>query len=600
MLVYGDTKRAEDPREKAARIRAGLARLELAAPRIERHATVAELLVEAGELEQGLADHSLALHGEERPTPQAEAASRLTRAVAGVLLPSFRTLGNLPEGMEARFAVVAIAAALDELLALELPESVVVSVPEGFAFYGLYPETYFQAAGGLSHGRGPLRVIGIRSIGTALAAAVAVAGERASGFSVRPQGHPFERRLAVSPWLEQEILGPGDGDASQPRFAIVDEGPGLSGSSFGCVADWLEDCGVDPRAISFFPSHGGDLGPYAGERHRRRWDTAWRHVAEFETVFGVDSRWPVHRWAEDLTGTPDRPAEDLSAGRWRERLFPDPSRWPAADLQGERRKLLGTAGGGPWRLKFAGRGRYGRKKLALAEALGNAGLSPPVVGLRHGFLVGPWLEDARPLPRVPDLDRTSLLEAVGRYLAFRIRQLPVASGERGASPEKLFHMAAFNAGRLLGATSMAEWRERLPEIERLEQPIITDNRMHAWEWLVTPEGRILKTDGVDHHCTNDLVGPQDPAWDLAGAAVELDLAEEELDLLAVATGTTPVQLGFYTVSYLAFQAGRCTLAAEAMEPFAPEEAARMRAEVERYAGRLRSTLGVAAVYSSSQ
>jgi hypothetical protein len=600
MLVYGDTKRVEDPREKAARLRAGLARLEAPASRIERHAVLVELLVEAGELEQGVLDDLLTVYGGDRPSVLGDAASRLTRAVAGVLLSSFRVRGALPQGEGARLATAPIVLALDELMALELPEEVTVSVPEGFAFYGLYPETFFQAAESLG-GEGPLRVIGIRSIGTALAAAVAaVAGERATVFSVRPVGHPFDRRLTVSPWLEQEILSPENSDDSRKRFAVVDEGPGLSGSSFGCVADWLEDRGVDPQAISFFPSHGGDLGPHASERHRRRWSTAWRHVAEFETVFGADSRWPVHRWAEDLTGTPDGPAEDLSAGRWRERLFPDRSQWPAADLQGERRKLLVTAGGRPWLLKFAGLGRYGREKLALAEALGDAGLSPPVVGLRHGFLVGPWLEEARPLPLVPGFDRSALLEAVGRYLAFRIRQLPVSSGERGASPEKLFHMAAFNAGRLLGSASLEEWRERLPEIERLEQPILTDNRMHVWEWLVTSEGRILKTDAVDHHCTNDLVGPQDPAWDLAGAAVELDLTEEELDLLAAATGTTPVQLGFYTVAYLAFQAGRCTLAAEAMEAFALEEAARMRAEVERYSGRLREALGVAAVYSSSQ
>ena len=566
MLVYGDAKRVEDPREKAARIRAGLAGLESAALPIERRALLAEMLVEAGELEQGLRDHQLVLHGEERPSPLGEAAGRLTRAVAGALLASYHACP---------FATVALSLALDALLALELPERVTVSVPEGFAFYGLYPETFFQAAEAAGELRGPLRVIGIRSIGTSLAAMIAaVAGEDATVFSVRPQGHPFDRRLNLSASLEREIL------AGTGTVAIVDEGPGLSGSSFGCVADWLEDRGVAPETVTFFPSHPGGLGPYAGERHRERWERARRHVADFETVFSP-------RWAEDLTGTPDGPAEDLSAGRWRERLFPDRSRWPAADLQGERRKLLVTAGGRPWLLKFAGLGRYGREKLALAETLGEAGLIPPVSGLRHGFLVSPWMEEARPLPRVPGFDRQSLLEILARYLVFRVQRFPVSSGERGATPEKLYEMAAFNAGRLLGSTSLEEWRQRLPEIARLEQPLLTDNRMHAWEWLVLPDGRILKADAVDHHRANDLVGPQDVAWDLAGAAVELDLDEGELDHLATATGTTPVQLGFYTVAYLAFQAGRCTLAAEAVEAFAPEEAARLRGEVGRYSERLR-------------
>src|SRR5215207_1434370 len=178
MLVYGDTKRIEDPREKGARIRAGLERLELIDLPIERHAVLAELLVEAGELEQGLLDHQLALDGEERPSPLREAASRLTRAVAEVLLPSFRTFGALPPGSAVRFATEPVERALGELLALILalrtPAEISVSIPEGYAFYGLYPETYFCAAEALRReGSGPLRVIGIRSIGTGLAAAVA-------------------------------------------------------------------------------------------------------------------------------------------------------------------------------------------------------------------------------------------------------------------------------------------------------------------------------------------------------------------------------------------------------------------------------------------
>jgi hypothetical protein len=604
MLVYGDTKRVEDPREKAARICDGLERLPSIESRIERHAIVAELLVEAGEMEQGLLDHQLALHGEERPSPLGEAASGLTRAVAEVLLPSFRTFGALPPGKSVGFATEPIGRALDALLALELPAEISVSVPEGYAFYGLYPETYFSAAEALRReGSGPLRVVGIRSIGTGRAAAVAaVAGERASTVSVRPTGHPFSRKLAIGQRIGGELLaGMGESNGARPRYAVVDEGPGLSGSSFGCVGDWLEDRGVAPERISFFPSHRGGLGPYASERHRGRWDRARRHVVEFERVFASpEARWPLTQWVEDLTGVPEGPLEDLSAGLWRERLFPDRSRWPAADVQGERRKYLLPAAGRRWLLKFAGLGRYGREKLAMAEALGSAGLIPPIRGLRHGFLVGPWLEDVRPLPLAPEVDRIALLDAVARYLAFRAARFPVSPEERGATPVKLFEMMTFNSQRALGpylSAGVKEWQDRLAEIARLERPVLTDNKMHAWEWLVTPERKILKADALDHHRSNDLVGPQDPAWDLAGAAVELDLGEPELDLLADAvanrSGTPraePVQLGFYAVAYLAFQVGRHTLAAEALEHSAPAESAGMRSEMERYAELLRRAL----------
>jgi hypothetical protein len=350
---------------------------------------------------------------------------------------------------------------------------------------------------------------------------------------------------------------------------------------------------VAPEAVTFFPSHRGEPGPYASERHRERWRRACRPVAEFETLFAAPgSCWPLASWVEDLTGQAVEPLEELSAGRWREKLVPDRSLWPAADVQGERRKYLLTSESGRWLLKFAGLGRYGREKLALARELD--GLIPPVAGLRHGFLVGPWLEETRPLPLVPDLDRPTLLDAVAAYLARRAR---LETRERGATPARLFEMTSCNTGRMLGsdaAAALASWQTLLPGIALRERPVLTDNKMHAWEWLVAPEGRILKADALDHHRGNDLVGPQDIAWDLAGAAVELDLDESELDGLAAEVSRQSgmpraerLQLDFYRLAYLAFQAGRHTLAAEALERSCPAESERMRAETESYTERLR-------------
>ena len=228
------------------------------------------------------------------------------------------------------------------------------------------------------------------------------------------------------------------------------------------------------------------------------------------------------------------------------------------------------------------------------------GLIPPLAGLRHGFLVGSWLEEALPLPLVPEVDRRGLLEAVAAYLSRRVTRLPVDPRERGATPERLFEMTVHNAVKVLGAGAserLDPWRGRLAEIAHRERPILTDNKPHAWEWLLMPDGRILKADALDHTRGNDLVGPQDIAWDLAGAAVELDLDEGELDLLASTVARrsgTPradeLQLDFYTLAYLAFQAGRHTLCAEALESMAPAEAARMRTAVGRYAERLRRAL----------
>src|SRR6187549_1177531 len=96
MLVYGDLTRYEDTEAKLERIRSGLVALEEMAPGIERHAEIVELLVEAGELEQGLLDDQLAMLGRERPTPVAQMAADLTRGIAEALLWSFRFAGQLP------------------------------------------------------------------------------------------------------------------------------------------------------------------------------------------------------------------------------------------------------------------------------------------------------------------------------------------------------------------------------------------------------------------------------------------------------------------------------------------------------------------------
>jgi hypothetical protein len=577
MLVYGDGERRERTVEKMARLRAGLALAGIPGT-LECHSRIAGLFVEAGELAQGLLDEQLARLGQERWTPLSDLCARLTLHLAETLQCSFGG-EPLPGSEEA-------AAALDRLAALDLPETITVHVPEGYVHYGLYPETYLQAATALRGEPGPLIVIGLRSIGTSLAAAVAAgAGGAALLVSVRPGGHPFARQISLGEDLARRLLDP-----PGARYAVVDEGPGLSGSSFGCVADWLEDHGVPPESIVFFPSHQGDLGPQGSDRHRGRWSRARRLTADFDDLFLAPDA--------PLSLVLGAPCEDLSGGRWRERLLGEETRWPAVHLQQERRKLLVEDRGRRWLLKFEGLGRYGEEALERAEALAQAGLAPPVTGLRHGFLVGPWLDDARPLPVAPEVDRAALLDQVARHLAFLAERFP-APGAPGASPGKLLDMAVFNTEQALGADIAAElsaWRDRLPGLTERSRPAATDNRMHAWEWLVLPNGQILKSDALDHHRGNDLVGAQDPAWDVAGAAVELALTPEEREKLREhlarrgATRVTAHDLLFYEAAYLAFQLGHHTLAATALDSVSPAEAARLRSAADLYSARLRALL----------
>ncbi|PTL81391.1 hypothetical protein DAT35_25135 [Vitiosangium sp. GDMCC 1.1324] len=539
------------------------------------------LLIEAGELAQGLLDAHFAERRQDELDPQSMACLALPQALARALRNShasgFVRYGQVPDEV------------LDTLESLELPERVTLKMPEGYAYDALYPELYLEAARSLRLLPRPPVVIGIRGIGTSLACVVsAAAATAAPPFTVRPEGHPFQRTLSLGPELERELLA----RARESHVAIVDEGPGLSGSSFGAVADFLQDRCIPEDRLLFFPSHTGELGPMASEPHRMRWARARRYTANFDALFvhPSDARAPLLGWVEDLTGVAVAPLVDIGGGAWRRMLFPDERDWPAVHVQQERRKYLLLAERGTYLLKFAGLGSYGEKRLMRARQLSDASLTPPLEGLRHGFLVQRWLEGARPLPLAHGVDRAELVARVGAYLGFRARRFPAEPG-RGASLAKLWEMARYNIAQVLGdghAEALGVWASRLAPLSAEVRRVETDNKPHAWEWLVLPDGRLLKTDAVDHHEAHDLIGCQDVAWDVVGAAVELGLDAAEQAILAEyverASGhaVSAALLDFYRPCYLAFQLGHHVMAASALEEVVPEESARLRRAAERY------------------
>ncbi|TCZ59887.1 hypothetical protein [Roseicella aquatilis] len=576
MLVYGDWVRRADPREVLDGLARRIAALAALPAGIARHAVLAGLLIEAGELAQGIADAEAAERELDEDSPAQETAMALLLGCAGALRASWTggfAAGALPT--LPRFPA--------------LPARIEARLAEGFAFYALYPETYALAAA--ASGLPPTtRVVGLRSIGAPLAAMVAAALGAAPPATLRPRGHPFRREVALGPGLAARLApaaqrspvhasGPPGSPAICPGtpVAVVDEGPGLSGSSFGAVADWLEERGQPPGRIAFFPSHGGAPGPQASPRHRARWDGAARHWCGFEDA--ILPRLPA--WVAELTGPAEGPPEDIAGGAWRARLLPE-SAWPPVNAMLERRKYLLPAGGRTWLLKFAGLGAEGERKAARAAALAEAGLAPPVAGWRHGFSVQPWLAEARPL-EPGALPRERLAAPVAQYLEFRARAFPAEAG-RGASPADLHAMARHNAAEALGEDA-AGWFSRwtpgdLARLDRLARPVETDNRMQAWEWLRLPDGRLLKADAVDHHAAHDLVGCQDIAWDVAGAVVELGL-----DPLPMAE---PALLALLLPCYCAFQLGAWSMAADSAPDAA--EAGRCRAAARRYAQRLQEEM----------
>jgi hypothetical protein len=488
------------------------------------------------------------------------ATLRLAREIARLLIGS----------------VGAVDAALACLRAARLPASVDCKLPEGYAFYALYPEGYAAPARRFRWTAPPL-VIGLRSIGTSLGATVAAA-TGGDLVTVRPVGPPFRRELALAP----RLLGRFRRHAGP--FAIVDEGPGLSGSSFGAVADLLERLGVAPERIVFLPGHGGDLGPEASPEHRARWRRATRLVAESPV-----SDEAVRTWFDGVAGRV-RKVEDLSGGRWRHDLAE--SAWPPAAPATERLKFRLETDEGRTLARFVGLGRPGEEALDTARLLHVAGFAPEPLTLRRGFLLERWVEGA-PLDPPSGAD-PELRAHIARYLGFRGGAMR-AGGGAGATPRALAEMAVANATETAGPELGAEVAARVAELPHLTRlvPVRIDGRLHPWEWLRLADGALCKTDALDHAMAHDLVGCQDIAWDVAGAAVEFGLSDQQMLELRggveaeAGRQVNPFAVVAFRLCYAAFQAGLWAMAAAA----SPEEAPRAERQRARYLAALRCACG---------
>jgi hypothetical protein len=380
MLVYGDATRREATREAIARLRAMMAALHRAAPGLERHAELVACLIEAGELAQGVIDAEFQARGGcDARSPAGDAAMRLATSLAAQVAASWDSAfqdAGCPADLD-----------LDALAALPLPETIDVRQPEGFAFYALYPESYLAAGRRLSGSE--WRVLGLRSIGTTLAAAVAAGiGTPRAGpppLTLRPVGHPYDRRLSLADDITVD---------TGASYAVVDEGPGRSGSSIAAAARHLEERGVAACDIHLFPGHANGPGQEASPAVHHLWSRCPMHVVEFDewALRGHEPWRRLDHWVADLVGPLTEPLRDLSCGAWRQLGWRSEAEWPPSHPWAERRKFLAATRDARWHVKFAGLGRHGRETLARARVLAAAGFVPEPAGWRHGFW---WSDGAR-------------------------------------------------------------------------------------------------------------------------------------------------------------------------------------------------------------
>jgi hypothetical protein len=535
VIVYREQHGVSEPSGALRLLARTLERL----PRRPAHDSVVGLLVELGAIEAGIADALAPAEDEDGVIPRKLRAAALT--AGHLFVASWR--GD-DEGI-ARWCAE-LGGRLHACADLPLPPSVEVRVPEGFAQYGHYPECHLRAAERLVHELRPESVlcIGLRSIGTALSAVVAAclddAGCRVSSYTLRPRGHPFDRRPALGESLRRRLA-----NWAGSHVLLVDEGPGLSGSSLAGTAETLSALGIPDERIVLLPSWDPSPESLRSAVARSRWGRHRRYVSSFEEVWLESGR------LDAVLG--DEPVRDISAGRWREELIADAERRPPVHPHHERRKFLRPG----LLIRFVGLGAVGEARLARAQALADAGFSPRPSSLAHGFL-SRELVSGTPLVR-GEAD-AELLDRIASYLAGLRSGFSLPEGAR----TDLTEMIRVNLAEL-----RLEWAPRNRVEPSGEPPVAVDGRMLPHEWLRTARG-YLKVDALDHHDDHFFPGPVDIAWDLAAAAVEFGLAPAARRALVEryrrASGDRNIaaRLPYYTVGYLAARVGYASLAAEAL------------------------------------
>jgi hypothetical protein len=489
-----------------------------------------DALIQAGELEAALAD---AAH------PCAAVSSELTDALAAAVCS-----GN-------RF----YAADASELIArITPPEWISISPPEGFTYYALHPSDFARVMAHLPAEPKPCAIIGIRSIGTTLSAvamaSLKLSGRPASRITVRPTGHPYARQSEFDrehrQWIRERLS-----DGAQ--FAIVDEGPGRSGSTFLSVAEALIEVGVSRESITVFGSREADPESLCAENAARRW-SQFRYIA---TSPSVSTRFKDCLYA--------------GGGCWREFFFSDEREWPESWTQTERLKFISSDRSTLF--KFEGMGRIGADARQRAFALSEAGFAPPATDAADGFLA----YDLLPGSHLSSSElSSSLLGTMARYCAFRVSNF----ADYSRPHSQLKQMVEFNVQQEFGIhVTLAE-----AEFD-VRNPVLVDGRMQPYEWIATAAGTFVKTDGIDHGDNHFFPGPCDIAWDLAGIGIEWQLRASDfrrlLQEFSRCSGLeVSPQMPVYLLAYAACRMSFCRMAQDSVRGSSEEP--RLEAAYGRY------------------
>lgn len=447
------------------------------------------------------------------------------------------------------------------LEAVSLPNTLSVSTPEGFAYYNLHPLAFADVLQKVAPFPQRIAVIGIRSIGTTLSSICSAAtrrrGVQAERITVRPTGHPYDRRTEFSPqqleFVRREIFA-GAG------FLIVDEGPGLSGSSLLSVGEALVRSGVASAKIIFLCSYEPNVEALCAPGGPRRW-------REFRSIAAAPSaqiRKPVE--AQIWIGGGEWRGHLLSQG-----LVSQASCWPASWMSFERAKYLSgsaviaTSAASDCRFfKFLGLGHYGEQVFEREERVAAAGFAPPPRMESDGYVSYPLIS-GRPMG-AEELTE-SVLARMAAYCAFRQQNFSA----------RLSHIEPAHAGpshldslQQMAEHNLKELRFEIPVKLTMEHPVLADAHMQPHEWLLTSSGQVLKTDSGGHGDDHFFPGITDIAWDLAGAIIEWKMEAEQaatfLEMYRRASRDNAApRIAEFIKAYAVFRCAYCMMAAKAVQ-----------------------------------
>jgi hypothetical protein len=540
MLLYGDPRFDVEARAVTEKFQALIRSL----PPEGNVDAARDLLIGCGQLEQGLADGGL-------PTAQAE---RLTELAARLFISS-----------QMRVQSSRLISHLNEILDCLSEQSIKITIklPEGYAFYTVFPEQYIAAVKQwMEQNRpGPVLVVGIRSIGTSLSALIKVvlneSGYLAERITVRPSGSPYARTCGLP-----------ENARNYSRLLVVDEGPGQSGSSMASVATAGRELGIE--RIDFFPAHDNGPGPSASPQIREIWKACPRWTISIKDALwkGTQPQKLAERSAA-LLGTENLKFHDLSGGGWRNFLLLDGKSVPSDGVL-ERSKYLFLAPSGEGVLwKFAGIGfgpsldRLAARSLHSQQSFYREGFAAALLEIVEGFVGMRWVR-GRTL-EAADLDERTI-KLLARYIAVSAR---VSNLRVGAEDfPRMKKMTAFNLSEAFGDASLQALTGCFQESDLSAMPAYGDGRMSPHEWIQTDHGKLLKADCWGHHLDHTLIGNQPFLWDVAGAVVEWKMERTQRERFTEALrienlAFEPALLDFFVLAYVAFRLGVASFVSEA-------------------------------------